>query len=152
CRGTDALSGRGMAEVSPRGALPSSAWPMVSRAHVRHALLLAALVTLAACARLAVTRCDTIPDRDGKYFSRFLLRVAVLGQSEVTLPQARVRPAYEGSPGRPPPAGVRVVSASQPAAAAGQSVALGPLVNGAPWAIVLYLNQDPDAAGATPLT
>src|SRR5262249_4247908 len=144
CRGTDALSGCGMAEVSPRGALPSSSRPMVSRAHVRHALVLAALMTLAGCASLAVNRCDTIPDRDGKSFSRFFLGVATLGLSEVTIQQEEVRQAYEGSPGCPPPSGVRVVSASQPAAAGGQSVALGTLVNGAPWAIVLYLNQDPD--------
>ena len=51
-----------------------------------------------------------------------------------------------------PPPGVQVVSASVPAQSAGQSVALGTLVNGAPWAIVVYLNQDPDAPGAQPLT
>ena len=31
-------------------------------------------------------------------------------------------------------------------------MALGTLVNGAPWAIAIYLNQDPDARGAAPLT
>ena len=34
--------------------------------------------------RLAVRPCDTIPDRDGKYFGRFFLGVATLGLSEVT--------------------------------------------------------------------
>ena len=34
----------------------------------------------------------------------------------------------------------------------GESVALGTLVNGAPWAIAVYLNQDPDAPGAAPFT
>ena len=31
-------------------------------------------------------------------------------------------------------------------------MAVGTLVNGAPWAIAVYLNQDPDAPGAEPLT
>jgi hypothetical protein len=44
------------------------------------------------------------------------------------------------------------VSASQPNPAGRQSVAIGTLVNGAPWAIVIYLNQDPDVPGAPPLT
>jgi hypothetical protein len=126
--------------------------PLVGRAQARQAILVAALVTLTGCASLAVNRCDTIPDRDGKYFGRFFLGVATVGLSEVTIQQEEVRQAYEGSPGCPPPPGVRVVSASQPNAAGGQSVALGTLVNGAPWAIVLYLDQDPDAPGATPLT
>jgi hypothetical protein len=34
----------------------------------------------------------------------------------------------------------------------GRSVALGTLVNGTPWAIVVYLNEDPDARGVAPLT
>jgi len=114
--------------------------------------VLAALVMLTGCASLAVTRCDTIPDRDGKYFGRFFLGVATLGLSEVTIQQEEVRQAYEGSPGCPPPQGVRVVSAAQPVVAGGQSVALGTLVNATPWAIVLYLNENPDAPGATPLT
>jgi hypothetical protein len=107
---------------------------------------------LAGCASLAVNPCDTIPDRDGKYFGRFFLGVATLGLSEVTIQQEEIRQAYQGSPGCPPPQGVRVVQASQPNPAGGQSVAVGTLVNGAPWTIVIYLNQDPDAPGAPPLT
>ena len=113
---------------------------------------LVVLVTLAGCASLAVNPCDTIADRDGKYFGRFFLGVATLGLSEVTIQQEEVRQAYQGSPGCPPPPGVRVVYASTPDAAGGQSVALGTLVNGAPWTIVVYLNQDPAAPGAAPLT
>src|SRR5262245_16667713 len=113
---------------------------------------LGVLLTLAGCASLAVRPCDTIPDRDGKYFGRFFLGVATLGLSEVTIQQEEIRQAYEGSPGCPPPPGVRVVSASVPSSGGGPSVALGTLVNGAPWAIAVYLNQDPDAPGATPLT
>jgi hypothetical protein len=115
--------------------------------------LLAVLVTLAGCASLAVRPCDTIEDRDGKYFGRFFLGVATLGLSEVTIQQEEVRQAYEGSPGCPPPPGVRVVSASRPNPAGDQSVALGTLVNGASWSIVVFLNVDPDAApGSPPLT
>jgi hypothetical protein len=110
-----------------------------------------ALVALAGCASLAVRPCDTIEDRDGKYAGRFFLGVATVGLSEVTIQQEEMRQMYEGSPGCPPPSGVRVVSAAVPNAA-GQSVALGTLVNGAPWAIVIYLNQDPDVPGAPPLT
>jgi len=113
---------------------------------------LAALLTLAGCASLAVRPCDTIEDRDGKYFGRFFLGVATLGLSEVTIQQEEVRQAYEGSPGCPPPPGVQVVSASIPDPTGGQSVALGTLVNGAPWTIVIYLNQDPGAPGASPFT
>jgi hypothetical protein len=47
---------------------------------------------------------------------------------------------------------VRVVPAAQPNPAGGQSVAVGTLVNGARWMIVVYLNQDPDVPGAPPLT
>jgi hypothetical protein len=112
---------------------------------------LAVLVTLAGCASLAVRPCDTVEDRDGKYFGRFFLGVVTIGLSEVTIQQEEVRQAYEGSHGCPPPPGVPVVSASQPNAAGGQSVAVGTLVNGAPWAIAVYLNQDPDAPGAPPL-
>ena len=107
---------------------------------------------LAGCASLAVNPCDTIADRDGKYFGRFFLGVATLGLSEVTIQQEAIRQAYEGSPGCPPPPGVRVVSASNPNPAGGQSVALGTLVNGTPWTIVIYLNEDPAAPGAAPLT
>jgi hypothetical protein len=107
-------------------------------------------VALAGCASLAIQPCDTIPDRDGKYFGRFFLGVATLGLSEVTIQQEEVRQAYQGYPGCPPPAGVQVVSASVPSG--GDAVALGTLVNGAPWAIVVYLNQNPDAPGAQPLT
>jgi hypothetical protein len=117
----------------------------------RLASALVLLVTLSGCASLAVTRCDTIPDRDGKYFGRFFLGVATLGLSEVTIQQEESRQAYEGSPSCPPPPGVQVVSASRPAST-GSEVALGTLVNGAPWPIVVYLNQDADAPGTAPLT
>jgi hypothetical protein len=113
---------------------------------------LAVLIALAGCASLAVRPCDTIADRDGKYFGRFFLGVATLGLSEVTIQQEEVRQAYEGSPGCPPPPGVRVVSAASPNPAGDQSVAIGTLVNGAPWAIVIYLNQDPHVPGTPPLT
>jgi hypothetical protein len=118
----------------------------------RAASALVVLGMLTGCASLAVRPCDTIPDRDGKYFGRFFLGVATLGLSEVTIQQEEMRQAYEGSPGCPPPSGVRVVSASTASSAGGQSVALGTLVNGAPWAIVVYLNQDPDAPGTLPMT
>jgi hypothetical protein len=116
------------------------------------ATLLGVLLTLAGCASLAVRPCDTIPDRDGKYFSRFFLGVATLGLSEVTIQHEEVRQAYEGSPGCPPPSGVRVVSAAQPNSAGGGSVALGTLVNGTRWTIVIFLNQDPNVPGTPPLT
>ena len=118
----------------------------------RLALVLAMLVALAGCASLAVTPCDTIADRDGKYFGRFFLGVTTLGLSEVTIQQEEFRQAYQGSPGCPPPPGVRVVSASAPDPAGGQSVAVGTLVNGAPWVIAVYLNQEPDVPGTMPLT
>ena len=110
------------------------------------------VVMLTGCASLAVNPCDTVADRDGKYFGRFFLGVATIGLSEVTIQQEEIRQAYQGSPGCPPPAGVRVVSASTPSSTGGDSVALGTLVNVAPWAIAVYLNQDPDAPGAPPLT
>ena len=110
------------------------------------------VVILTGCASLAVTPCDTVADRDGKYFGRFFLGVATIGLSEVTIQHEEIRQAYQGSPGCPPPAGVRVVSASAPSSTGGDSVALGTLVNVAPWAIAVYLNQDPDAPGAPPLT
>jgi len=113
--------------------------------------ILSAVVTLlAGCASLAVTPCDTIEDRDGKYFGRFFLGVATVGLSEVTIQQEEVRQAYSGSPGCPPPPGVRVVSAPRPAPAAGPSAAVGTLVNGTRWTIGLYLNQDPGGPGVAP--
>ena len=105
---------------------------------------LAALATLAGCASLAVNPCDTVADRDGKYFGRFFLGVATVGLSEVTIQREEVRQAYQGSPGCPPPQGVRVVVASTPAPAAG--------AQSGPVATLVYLNQDPDAPGAAPLT
>jgi hypothetical protein len=39
-----------------------------------------------------------------------------------------------------------------PNPAGAQSVAVGTLVNGAPWSIGIYLNQDPDAPGSLPMT
>jgi hypothetical protein len=114
------------------------------------AALLAVVVTLAGCASLAVRPCDTIEDRDGKYFGRFFLGVATVGLSEVTIQQEEVRQAYEGSPGCPPPPGVRVVAAPRPASAGAQSAAVGTLINGTPWTIGVYLNQDPGAPGTAP--
>ena len=64
---------------------------------------LAVLATLAGCASLAVRPCDTIEDRDGKYFGRFFLGVTTLGLSEVTIQQEEIRQASQGSPGCPPP-------------------------------------------------
>lgn len=74
----------------------------VSRVSRQAVLLLTTLVALAGCASLAVNPCDTIEDRDGKYFGRFFLGVATLGLSEVTIQQEEVRQAYQGSPGCPP--------------------------------------------------
>src|SRR5262249_1385525 len=125
---------------------------LLSSAGPRALSSFAVLMTLAGCASLAVRPCDTIADRDGKYFGRFFLGVATLGLSEVTIQQEEIRQAYQGSPGCPPPPGMRVVSASVPDLAGGQSVAVATLVNGTPWTIVIYLNQDPDAPGAAPLT
>src|SRR5262245_21374428 len=113
---------------------------------------LGVIVTLAGCASLAVNPCDTVADRDGKYFGRFFLGVATLGLTEVTIQQEEIRQAYTGSPGCPAPAGVRVVTASVPNTAGGESVAVGTLVNVTPWTIVLYLNENPDVYGAPPLT
>jgi hypothetical protein len=113
---------------------------------------LLALAVLAGCATLAVTPCDTIEDRDGKYFGRFFLGVATLGLSEVTIQQEEIRQAYTGSPGCPPPPGVKVVTAAKPAAAGGQSAAVGTLVNGTPWTIGVYMNQEPGAPGVAPFT
>jgi len=118
----------------------------------RVAPLLAVLLMVTGCASLAVTPCDTVPDRDGKYFGRFFLGVATLGLSEVTIQQEEVRQAYAGSPDCPPPSGVRVVSPSHAEPAGGQSVALGTLVNSTRWALAVYLNQDPDVPAGPPLT
>lgn len=116
----------------------------------RLAVLGMTIVVLASCASLAVRPCDTIEDRDGKYFGRFFLGVATLGLSEVTIQQEEVRQAYQGSPGCPPPPGVQVVSAPRPSSAGGQAAAVGTLVNGTRWTIVLYLNQDPGVPGTAP--
>lgn len=114
--------------------------------------LLSVTIALAGCASLAITPCDTVADRDGKYFGRFFLGVATLGLSEVTIQQEEVRQAYTGSPGCPPPAGVRVVTAAKPASSGGQSAAVGTLVNGTPWTIGVYLNQEPGTPGIAPFT
>lgn len=118
----------------------------------RLSVLFIVVVALAGCASLAVNPCDTIEDRDGKYFGRFFLGVATLGLSEVTIQQEEVRQAYQGSPGCPPPPGVRVVSAPNPASAGAQSAAVGTLVNGTRWTIGVYLNQDPGTPGTAPST
>src|SRR5262249_34093803 len=114
--------------------------------------LLAVLLIIAGCASLAVRPCDTIEDRDGKYFGRFFLAVATLGISQVTIQQEEGRQAYEDSPGCQPPPGVRVVTASHSHPAGIQSVGVGTLVNGTPWTLAVYLDQDPTARGAAPLT
>ena len=124
----------------------------VDRLYTQVALVLLALVAAAGCATLAVTPCDTIEDRDGKYFGRFFLGVATLGLSEVTIQQEEVRQAYQGSPTCPPPPGVPVVSASTPPGASGESIALGTLANGTRWAIAVYLNQNPNNPGTAPFT
>ena len=110
------------------------------------------LLSLTGCASLAVTPCDTVQDRDGKYFGRFFLGVATLGLSEVTIQQEEVRQAYQGSPNCPPPPGVQVVQAAKPAPSGGPSAAVGTLVNSTPWTIGVYLNQQPGAPGVAPFT
>ena len=134
------------------GDRPTTAHDSIHRVSRQAALVLTTLAVLAGCASLAVTPCDTIEDRDGKYFGRFFLGVATLGLSEVTIQQEEVRQAYQGSPACPPPPGVRVVSAPRPASAGSESVAVGTLVNGTPWALAVYLNQDPGNPGTAPLT
>jgi hypothetical protein len=121
-----------------------------SRVSRQAALLLTVLAVLAGCASLAVNPCDTIEDRDGKYFGRFFLGVATLGLSEVTIQQEEVRQAYQGAPGCPPPPGVRVVAAPKPTATSAPSAAVGTLVNGTRWTIGVYLNQDPGTPGTAP--
>lgn len=120
----------------------------------RVASSLAVLVTCAGCATLAVTPCDSVADRDGKYIGRFFLGVSTLGLSEVTIQQEEVRQAYEvAARGCPTPEGVQSVSAAVPESRpSGQSKAVGTLINGAPWAIAIYLNQEPEEQGAAPLT
>ncbi len=109
-------------------------------------LVLTAL--LPACASMAIRPCDTIEDRDGKYFGRFFLGVATVGLSEVTIQQEEMRQASEGYPSCPPPPGVRVVAAPMPATVSAQSAAVGTLVNGTRWTIGIYLNQPPGVRGA----
>jgi hypothetical protein len=117
---------------------------------VRLAICSAVVFALAGCASLAVNPCDSVADRDGKYIGRFFLGVSTLGLSEITIQEEEVRQAYEvRARGCPVPEGVPVVTAS--VREAGEGRALGTLVNGAPWAIAIYLNQNPDAGGA-PLT
>jgi hypothetical protein len=121
-------------------------WPIVRQV----AVALSALAMLAGCASLAVNPCDTIEDRDGKYFGRFFLGVATLGLSEVTIQQEEMRQAYEGYPNCPPPPGVQVVPATLPAPSGVQANAVGTLINGTPWTISVYVNQDPTAPGTGP--
>lgn len=121
-----------------------------SSAMSKVAAVLFVVVAATGCASLAVTRCDTIEDRDGKYFGRFFLGVATIGLSEVTIQQEEIRQAYEGSPSCPPPQGVKVVTAQKPASATGNSAAVGTLVNGTRWTIGVYLNQEPGAPGVAP--
>lgn len=122
-------------------------WPSAAS---RVSALFIVVIALAGCASLAVNPCDTIEDRDGKYFGRFFLGVGTLGLSEVTIQQEEVRQAYQGSPGCPPPPGVKVVTAPKPASAGAQSAAVGTLVNGTRWTIGLYLNQEPGTPGVAP--
>src|SRR5262249_28445314 len=120
-----------------RGRMPAL-WFTRSRA----AFVMAAMV-LSGCASLAVTPCDTVEDRDGKYFGRFFLGVATLGLSEVTIQQEEVRQAYQGSPSCPPPAGMRVVTGSTPKPAGGQTGGPATLAHRKPWARVSLPGQDP---------
>ncbi len=107
-----------------------------------------AAILMPSCASMAVRPCDTIEDRDGKYFARFFMGVATVGLSEVTIQHEEMRQAVEGSPGCPPPPGVRIVSAPRPAGGGVPSAAVGTLVNGTRWTIGIYLNQPPDVQGA----
>ena len=125
---------------------------LLSSAASQLSALLIVVIAVAGCASLAVTPCDTVTDRDGKYSGRFFLGVATLGLSEVTIQHEEVRQAYQGAPGCPPPPGVQVVSAARPASADGQSAAVGTLVNGTRWTIGVYLNQDAKNPGTAPFT
>ena len=120
-------------------------------ARKRLAVLGMALATLAGCASLAVRPCDTIEDRDGKYFGRFFLGVATVGLSEVTIQSEEIRQAYEGYRSCPPPPGVQVVPAASPAPAGSQAAAVATIVNGTRWTLSVYLNADPAAVGKGPL-
>jgi hypothetical protein len=110
-----------------------------------------ALALLPACASLAIRPCDTIEDRDGKYFGRFFLGVATVGLSEVTIQSEEIRQAGEGYPSCPPPPGVQVVSAPRPASVR-SSPAVGTLVNGTRWTLGVYLNRDPANRAQGPFT
>ena len=113
-------------------------------------LLCLGVAFLAGCASLAVRPCDTIEDRDGKYFGRFFLGVATLGLSEVTIQQEEVRQAYVGYRSCPPPPGVQLVPAVSPPPSGVRAVAVGTLVNGTRWTLSVYLNQDPGTPGRGP--
>ena len=61
---------------------------------VRYAFLfLLTVAMLSGCASLAVRPCDTIEDRNGKYFGCFFLGVATLRLSEVSIQQEEVHQA-----------------------------------------------------------
>lgn len=113
-------------------------------------VILMALAVLAGCASLAVRPCDTIEDRDGKYFGRFFLGVATVGLSEVTIQAEEAREAAEGWRYCPPPPGVQVVSPQRPSGANAGAVAT--LVNGTRWSLSIYLNIEPGAPGKGPFT
>ncbi len=110
----------------------------------------AAVALLAGCASLAVRPCDTIEDRDGKYFGRFFLGVATVGLSEVTIQAEETREAMEGWRFCPPPPGVQVVAPQRPSGANAGAVAT--LANGTRWTLSVYLNQDPETPGKGPFT
>ena len=80
---------------SGEGVRPNDSLGLLRVAVSQVASSLAVLLTVAGCASLAVRPCDTIADRDGKYFGRFFLGVATLGLSEVTIQQEEIRQAYE---------------------------------------------------------
>ncbi len=113
-------------------------------------VLVTVLAVLSGCASLAVRPCDTVEDRDGKYFGRFFLGVATVGLSEVTIQAEETREAIEGWRFCPPPPGVQVVHAQQPAGA--NAGALATLVNGTRWSLSIYLNVEPGTPGKGPFT
>jgi len=108
------------------------------------------IALLAGCASLAVRPCDTVEDRDGKYFGRFFLGVATVGLSEVTIQAEEQREAAEGWRFCPPPPGVQVVAPPRPSGANAGAVAT--LVNGTRWSLSVYLNAEPGAPGKGPFT